>query len=87
MIPNSGIPKSAGQTASTRPAVRSVLPQYLRRTEWVLAGVAREQMIEKARERIAAHQFTDPEAGSFSFMLSKQGNLGDQAAGVPGSHT
>jgi hypothetical protein len=63
------------------PAVRSVLPQYLARTEWALAGMARQQMIEKDRAAIASGQFTAPAAGSFSFMLSKQGYLSDQVAG------
>ena len=76
-------PKLRAPNCFNPPAVRSVLPQYLRRTEWVLAGMAKDQMIEKSREALAAHQFTDPEPGSFSFMLSKQGNLGDQAAGGP----
>lgn len=76
-------PKIRGPNCFNPPAVRSVLPQYLRRTEWVLAGLKKDQMIEKAREARAAHQFTDPEAGSFSFMLSKHGNLGDPAKGGP----
>jgi hypothetical protein len=63
------------------PAVRSVLPQYLERTEWALAGVGRARMIERARAAIASGRFTAPAAGSFSFMLSKQGYLGDQPAG------
>jgi len=74
-------PKIRGPNCFNPPAVRSVLPQYLRRTEWALAGATKDQMIEKARAALAAHQFTDPEAGSLSFMLSKQGNLGDQANG------
>lgn len=63
------------------PAVRSVLPQYLERTEWVLAGISREQMIEKARTGFTSHHFTAPEPGSFSFMLSKQGYVSDEADG------
>jgi hypothetical protein len=63
------------------PAVRSVLPQYLRRTEWVLAGATRAQAIEKARAEFATHGFIAPEAGSFSFMLSKQSYDGDAAGG------
>jgi hypothetical protein len=74
-------PKIRGPNCFNPPAVRSVLPQYLRRTEWVLSGVAKDEMIEKERKAVAARQFTDPEAGSLSFMLSKQGNLGDQADG------
>jgi len=76
-------PEVRGPNCFNPPAARSVLPQYLRRTEWVLAGVSKEQMIEKERQAVAAHQFTEPDAGSFSFMLSKQGNLGDQAAAGP----
>lgn len=63
------------------PAVRSVLPQYLARTGWALAGMTRQQMVEKSRAAVASGRFTAPAAGSFSFMLSKQGYLGDQAAG------
>jgi hypothetical protein len=63
------------------PAVRSVLPQYVRRTEWALAGMTRAQMIEQARAAFASGRFTPPETGSFSFMLSKQGHIGAGAAG------
>jgi hypothetical protein len=63
------------------PAVRSVLPQYLERTEWVLAGVSKEQMVAKARAAFANHHFVEPEANSFSFMLSKLGYVSDEAAG------
>src|SRR5690242_11277010 len=38
-------------------AVRSVLPQYLERTTWALAGDSRPQMIEKARTAFARHHF------------------------------
>ena len=74
-------PKLRGPNCFNAPAARSVLPQYLERTEWVLAGVGRAQMIEKARAAFASHHFTDPEAGALSFMLSKQGYVGDAAAG------
>jgi hypothetical protein len=63
------------------PAARSVLPQYLERTRWVLAGADRTQLAEKARAAFASHAFTAPEAGSFSFMLSKEGYVSDEAAG------
>lgn len=76
-------PKIRAPNCFNAAAVRSVLPQYLKRTEWALAGLTREQMIEKTREAFARHQFKMPEAGSFSFMLSKQGNLGDPAGGGP----
>ena len=74
-------PKLRAPNCFNPPAVRSVLPQYLQRTEWALAGIGREQMIEKARVAFASLRFTAPEAGSLSFMLSKQGYLSDDAAG------
>jgi hypothetical protein len=58
-----------------------VLPQYLKRTEWVLAGASRKQLIDKARAAFASRTFGAPDAGAFSFMLSKQGYVSDAAAG------
>jgi hypothetical protein len=74
-------PKVRAPNCFNPAAVRSVLPQYLRRTEWVLAGIGRAQMSERARAAVASRRFTAPDAGSFSFMLSKQGYLGDDAGG------
>jgi hypothetical protein len=70
-------PRSRAPNCFNPPAARSVLPMYLKRTEWALAGMSRAQIIEQSR---AAH-FPEPEAGSFSFMLSKQGYLNDEIAG------
>jgi len=64
------------------PAARSVLPQYLKRTEWVLAGISKAQMVEKAKVEFASHRFTAPEVGSLSFMMSKRGYVSDEAAGA-----
>lgn len=74
-------PKLRAPNCFNPPAVRSVLAQYLRRTEWVLAGIDRPQLLDKARAAFASGLFTVPEAGSFSFMLSKRGYLSDAAAG------
>ena len=74
-------PKIRGPNCFNAPAVHSVLPQYLERTEWVLAGVTKAQMVEKARAAVASNRFVAPAAGSFSFMLSKQGYLSDDGAG------
>lgn len=74
-------PKLRAPNCFNPPAVRSVLPQYLKRTEWALAGIGRAQMIEKARAAFASRRFTAPEAGSLSFMLSKLGYLSDDSAG------
>jgi hypothetical protein len=46
-------PKLRAPNCFNPPAVRSVLPQYLKRTEWVLAGVGKAQMVDKARAAMA----------------------------------
>lgn len=74
-------PRLRAPNCFNAPAVRSVLPQYLQRTEWALAGMTQAQMLEKARAAFAGGHFTNPEAGSLSFMLSKLGHIGDGAAG------
>jgi hypothetical protein len=74
-------PKLRAPNCFNPQAVRSVLPQYLERTTWVLAGDTRQQMIEKARAAFAHHHFVTPEAGSISFMLSKEGYVSDDAGG------
>lgn len=74
-------PKTRGPNCLNPAAVRSVLPQFLRRTEWALAGIGKAQIVEKTRAEVASGRFTAPEPGSVSYMLSKQGYLGDEAAG------
>jgi hypothetical protein len=74
-------PKLRAPNCFNPPAARSVLPHYLMRTEWALAGIDKAQLIERARAAVASGQLTAPEAGSFTFMLSKQGYVSDQAAG------
>jgi hypothetical protein len=74
-------PKRRGPNCLNPPAARTVLPQYLKRTEWVLAGVSRQEMKAKTRSAIAGHEFKSPEPGALSFMLSKNGYVSDDAAG------
>ena len=74
-------PKLRAPNCFNPPAVRSVLPHYLLRTEWVLGGNTKAQLIELLRGAVASGQLTVPDPGSLSFMLSKHGYLGDEAAG------
>ena len=74
-------PKLRAPNCFNAPAARTELPQYLERTEWVLAGATKQQLIEKTKAAIASHSFKTPEAGAISFMLSKEGYLGDAAGG------
>ncbi len=60
-------------------AARSVLPGYLDRTKWALAGESRLHMIERTRAEVAANAFTPPERGAMAFMMSKRQYLADAA--------
>jgi len=74
-------PKLRAPNCFNSPAARTVLPQYLKRTEWALAGVSRQDMKAKALSAFAGHEFKSPEPGAFSFMLSKDGYVSDDADG------
>ena len=74
-------PGIRGPNCANPAAARSVLPQFLKRTEWVLAGVGRQEMKAKARAAMADHEFGPPEPGALSFMLSKNGYVSDKEAG------
>lgn len=60
-------------------AARTVLPAYLKRTEWAIAGVSRADMIKRTSAELAANRIATPEPGAVAFMMSKQGYLGDVA--------
>lgn len=74
-------PKGRGPACLNPPAVQSVLPFYLARTNWALAGDTRDEIAKKSEAGYADHQFSDPLPGSFAFMLSKEGYLNDGVAG------
>jgi len=74
-------PKTRGPMCLNPAAVRSYLPYYRQRTQWVLAGVSRAEMITRTKAAVAAKQLKAPEAGAMGFMLSKGGYLGDDAGG------
>ena len=74
-------PRLRSPNCFNQPAARSVLPQYQKRTEWVLTGANRQQLIDKARAAFASRELRTPDAGALSFMLSKQGYVSDAAAG------
>ncbi len=69
-------PKVRGPNCFNPPAVRTELPQLLEQTQWALAGLTLQQIIDKTKAAVADHSFKPPEPGAFSLMLSKQGYLG-----------
>jgi hypothetical protein len=72
-------PKLRAPICLNAAAVRTVLPGYLERTKWVLAGVSRTDMMDRTRAALAANTYVLPEPGAMGFMLSKQGYLSDAA--------
>ncbi len=74
-------PKTRGPICFNPASARSVLPTYLKRTEWVLAGASKDQLLARTKAAVASGQIRPPEAGSMCYMLSKGGYLGDQAGG------
>ena len=58
-------------------AARSVLPGYLERTRWVLAGVSKSEMLGRTRAAVAANTYVLPEPGAMGYMMSKRGYLSD----------
>jgi hypothetical protein len=72
-------PKGRGAACLNPEAVRSVLPFYIARTEWALAGDTRDEIAKKSEEGYATHRFAQP--SGFALMLSKESYLNDGVAG------
>ncbi len=74
-------PKVRGPICFNPASTRSVLPTYLKRTAWVLAGASKTQLLDRTKAAIAKHEIGPPDPGSMCYMLSKGGYLGDDAGG------
>jgi hypothetical protein len=70
-------PKLRAPVCFNAAAARSVLPAYLERTKWALAGDSKADMLKRARAQLAAHHIAAPESGAMAYMMSKQQYLGD----------
>jgi hypothetical protein len=70
-------PKLRSPICYNHAAARSVLPTYIEKTGWVLAGVPMTEMIARTRAQLAANKFMLPETGAMSYMMSNQGFLND----------
>lgn len=72
-------PKLRGPICFNAAAVRSYLPQTIRKTELVLAGRSKAQMVEAIKSALDKKELPAPESGAMCYMLSKQGYLNDRA--------
>ncbi len=74
-------PKMRAPECLNPAAAHSVLPQYLTRTKWVLAGVSKSEMRNRESAELAIGKLKAPEPGSICYMMSKDGYLNDAAGG------
>lgn len=74
-------PKIRAPECFNAAGARSVLPQYLERTRWVLAGHAVARMRAEAAAARAAGKSMKPLPGAIDYMMSKEGYLNDSVAG------
>jgi hypothetical protein len=70
-------PKMRGPICFNPQAARSILPLTLKRTDLVLDGGSKAQVMEGIKAALKAKQLTALEPGAMSYMMSKQGYLGD----------
>jgi hypothetical protein len=59
------------------PAVHTVLPEMLKRAEWIMSGVSPAEIATRTRRAYASHEFPMPAAGAMAYMLSPRQYLAD----------
>jgi len=70
-------PKIRGPICYNPPAVRSILPYTINRTQLVLAGLSKAQIEESVTSKVAKGELPVPEPGAMSYMMAGGGYLGD----------
>jgi len=73
-------PKIRAADCSNPPAARSVLPYAYKRTQLVLAGLSKPEIIAALASAFAKNELPPLEPGTFSFMMSKRAYLTDSGA-------
>ena len=58
-------------------ASRSILPVTFKRTEMVLAGLSKAQMIDRMKAAIDSKELPPPEPGAMCYMMSRASHLND----------
>jgi hypothetical protein len=70
-------PKGRAPLCLNAAAARTYLPRTIKRTDLVLAGRTKDQMVEAMTAAIDKKELPPMELGAMCYMLSKQGYLGD----------
>ncbi len=68
-------PRARAPICLNAAAVRTVLPTFLERAEWVLSGLSKNEM--ERRSKTSSNATMTPAASAMSFMMSKQQFLSD----------
>jgi hypothetical protein len=71
-------PKLRAPICFNPPAVRSYLSLVIKKTELILAGKSKAQMVEGIKAGLDKKELPAQEPGAMCYMLSKEGYLGDQ---------
>lgn len=79
--PNFWNPKLRGPLCLNALAAKTYLPRTIKKTDLVFAGRTKVQMFDAIAKAIDNKELPAIEPGAMCFMLSKEGYLGDQAAG------
>ncbi|HET9284171.1 MAG TPA: hypothetical protein VFR24_19640 [Candidatus Angelobacter sp.] len=77
--PNFWNPKLRGPICFNPAAAHSYLPRTIKKTELILAGRTKAQMVEAIAAAIDKKELPAMEPGAMCYMLSKQGYLDDHA--------
>jgi len=79
-------PKVRGPLCFNPPAARSVLPLTYKRTEMILAGKSKAQIIDAIKAAYEKKEFPALEPGGMCYMMSKQAYLTDGGLTDDGAH-
>jgi hypothetical protein len=72
-------PKLRGPVCYNPAATRSILPYTIKITDLALAGPPIAQIVQRINALTASKELPMPEPGAMSYMMSKDGYLGDEA--------
>ncbi len=70
-------PKIRGADCLNPIAAKSVLPHFIERAKWSLAGLSKAEMVKRTKAELAVGTFQLPGPGAMAFMMSKRQYLSD----------
>jgi hypothetical protein len=70
-------PKLRGPDCYNPPAVRDILPLIIKRAEWALAGMSKDQMAARLKSMTEKKELPPLEPGAMTYMMSKDAYLTD----------